>query len=137
MNIEKYKQTHVDILRRIDALRSLTHAGVALNADALAKGIVDISSVIKLHLSAEDQALYPALSRSGDARLAQLSQRFQTEMGPIAERFNAFAKQWNTAARLRADEAGFRAAANDVLRRVYERMKQEDRDFYPQIEAAA
>ncbi|GAB1385313.1 hypothetical protein MASR1M59_04610 [Melaminivora sp.] len=136
MNIDKYKHTHVDILQRIDQLRGLTHAGVADNADALAKGVVEISSVIKLHLSAEDMALYPALARSGNAELAALSQRFQAEMGPIASRFEAFAKQWNTAARLRADEAGFRDAANDVLRRVYERMRREDREFYPHIEAA-
>ena len=137
VNIDKYKQTHGDILQRIDGLRRLTHAGVAHNADAIARGVVEISSVIKLHLSAEDRALYPALARSVDARLAQLGQRFQAEMGPIASHFDAFAKQWNTAAHLRADEAGFRAAANDVLRRVHERIRQEDRDFYPHVEAGA
>lgn len=134
MNIDKFKHQHTDILARIDGLRALTRAGVAANAPALAQGIIGISSVIKLHLSVEDQALYPALQRSGDAALARLGQRFQTEMGPIAAAFDAFARRWNTAARLCADEAGFRRDANDVLRRVYERMKHEDHDFYPCIE---
>ncbi|MBN9367294.1 MAG: hemerythrin domain-containing protein [Comamonadaceae bacterium] len=135
MNIDKFKHQHVDILRRIAALRELTHAGVARNAEAIAQGIVAMSSVIKLHLSVEDQALYPALQRGDDAELARLGQRFQVEMGPIAAAFDQFARRWNTAQRLREDEAAFRAAANDVLRRVHERMRHEDRDFYPRVEA--
>ncbi|ODU57526.1 MAG: hemerythrin [Comamonadaceae bacterium SCN 68-20] len=135
MNIDKFKHQHVDILRRIAALRELTHAGVARNAEAIAQGIVAMSSVIKLHLSVEDQALYPALQRGEDAELARLGQRFQVEMGPIAAAFDQFARRWNTAQRLREDEAAFRAAANDVLRRVHERMRHEDRDFYPRVEA--
>lgn len=135
MNIDKFKHQHVDILRRIAALRELTHAGVARNAEAIAQGIVAMSSVIKLHLSVEDQALYPALQRGDGAELARLGQRFQVEMGPIAAAFDQFARRWNTAQRLREDEAAFRAAANDVLRRVHERMRHEDRDFYPRVEA--
>jgi len=136
MNIDKYKQTHIDILQRIDTLRQLTRAGAENNADAIAKNIIEMASVIKLHLSVEDQALYPALQRSGDSALAQLGQRFQTEMGPIANAFDAFVRRWNTAARLRSDADAFRQDANDVLRRLYERMKHEDNDFYPRIEAA-
>lgn len=135
MNIDKFKHQHVDILRRIAALRELTHAGVARNAEAIAQGLVAMSAVIKLHLSVEDQALYPALQRGDDAELARLGQRFQVEMGPIAAAFDQFARRWNTAQRLREDEAGFRAAANDVLRRVHERMRHEDCDFYPRVEA--
>jgi hypothetical protein len=101
MNIDKYKHTHVDILRRIDSLRDLTRAGVVPNAAAIAQGIIAMASVIKLHLSAEDQALYPALQRSGDAELSRLSDRFQEEMGPIAAAFDGFVRRWNTAQRLR------------------------------------
>lgn len=136
MNIDKFKQTHADILRRIDQLRRLSHAGVAHNAEAIAKGIVDMSSVIRLQLAAEDQSLYPALARHEDAQLVRMGERFQSEMGPLAASFTAFAKRWNTAASVRSNEADFRAAANDVLRRVFERVKQEDNVFYPRVEAS-
>ena len=135
MNIDKFKHQHVDILGNIAALRRLAQAGVAHNATEIARLIVSMSSTIKLHLAVEDQALYPALQRGDDAALARLGQRFQVEMGPIAAAFDQFARRWNTAQRLREDEAGFRAAANDVLRRVHERMRHEDRDFYPRVEA--
>ena len=127
---------HVDILSRIDQLRSLTHAGVEVNAAAIAQGIISFSSLIKLHLAVEDKALYPALQRSGDATLARLGQQFQDDMGPIAQAFDGFARRWNTAERLRSDPQGFRNDANTVLKRVYERMQRENREFYPRIEEA-
>nr|MBP8205198.1 hemerythrin domain-containing protein [Giesbergeria sp.] len=57
-----------------------------------------------------------------------------SDMGPIASAYDAFARRWNTAESLRADEKGFRSEANVVLRKVYERMQREDHDFYPRIE---
>ena len=74
MNIDKFKHQHLDILRSIDLLRQLTHAGVERNAAEIAQRIVAMSSTIKLHLAVEDQALYPALQRSGNASLARLLQ---------------------------------------------------------------
>ena len=134
MKIDKFKHQHLDILRSIDLLRQLTHAGVERNAAEIAQRIVAMSSTIKLHLAVEDQALYPALQRSGNASLARLGRQYQSDMGPIASAYDAFARRWNTAESLRTDEKGFRAEANVVLRKVYERMQREDHDFYPRIE---
>lgn len=136
MRIDKFKHQHVDILQRVAALRELTRAGVAANAQAIAEGIIGMSAVIKLHLAVEDQALYPALQRSGDAALARMGRQYQDEMGPLAQAYEAFARRWNTAQRLQGDPEGFRADANDVLRRLHERMQRENREFYPRIEAA-
>ncbi|PWW46906.1 hemerythrin domain-containing protein [Melaminivora alkalimesophila] len=136
MNIDRFKREHADILDQIDALRRLTHAGVAENASAIAQGIVAMSSTIRLHLAVEDRLLYPALQASGNDALAQLGKRFQDEMGEIASNYMAFARRWNTAERVTADPAGFKGDANVVLRSVYDRMRHEDRDFYPRIEAA-
>lgn len=135
MNIDRFKHEHQDILAQIDALRRLTHGGVERNAAAIARGIVAISSTIKLHLAVEDRLLYPALRNGADPELARLGEQFQREMGAIATAYMDFARRWNTADRVGADAEGFRADANTVLRRVYERMQRENRDFYPRIEA--
>ena len=83
----------------------------------------------------EDRALYPALQRSGNASLARMGRQYQRDIKAtwalIASAYDAFARRWNTAESLRTDEKGFRAEANVVLRKVYERMQREDRDFYP------
>ena len=90
-----------------------------------------------LHLAVEDQALYPSLQRGGDADLARLGRKYQAEMAPLAQAYDAFVRRWNTAQHLREDADGFRADANDVLRRLHERMQRENLEFYPRIEAQA
>jgi len=135
MNLDRFKHQHVDILQSIATLRRLSHAGVEDNATEIARQIVAMSSTIKLHLAAEDQALYPALQSEGDPALARMGLQYQQEMASIARDYDQFARRWNTAAGVRADGTGFRAEANVVLRRVHERMQRENRDFYPRIEA--
>ena len=134
MNIDKFKYQHTDILRGIATLRALAHAGVEGNATAIAQGIVAMSGTIKLHLAVEDQVLYPALQRGGNAELARMGRQYQSEMESIASAYDAFARRWNTADKVRRGAQDFREQANVVLRKVYERMQREDHDFYPRIE---
>lgn len=134
MNIDKFKDQHAQILDFIATLRRHAHAGIAEHADDIARLIVSMSAVIKVHLAAEDQALYPALETASDRQLSRLGRRFQAEMSSIAGAYNAFARHWNTAAQVCADPDGFRAQANQVLRTVFERMQRENRDFYPAVE---
>ena len=65
-----------------------------------------------------------------------MGQQYQTDMGPIAQAYEAFARRWNRADSVLHDEQAFRDDANRVLRMVHERMQRENRDFYPRIEAA-
>lgn len=137
MNIEKFKHQHVAILDGIAGLRQAVHAGIVDNADDIATRIVKISSVIKLHLAIEDTVLYPAVADSADRKLAQLGEAYQREMNGIAGEYFAFVSRWNLPARLKADPEGFRADANRVLRVLFDRMRREDTEFYPAIDAAA
>lgn len=135
MNIDKFKHEHVDILDGIAALRQLAQAGIEEHAAEIATRIIAMSGTIKLHLAAEDRNLYPALEGSGDAALARLSRHFRVEMAGISGAYLDFAAKWNAARKLQQAPEQFRAEANVVLRMLYERMKKEDRDFYPAIEA--
>jgi hypothetical protein len=137
MNIDKFKHQHVAILDGIGRLREAVRAGIAENADDIATRIVKISGVIKLHLAIEDTVLYPAVADSADRKLARLGEAYQREMNGIAGEYFAFASRWNLPARLKADPEGFRADANRVLRVLFDRMRREDTEFYPAIDAAA
>ncbi len=124
MNIDKFKHQHLDILRSIDLLRQLTHAGVERNAAEIAQRIVAMSSTIKLHLAVEDQALYPALQRSGNASLARMGRQYQSDMGPIASAYDAFARRWNTAEKPAHRREGLpRRSATWCCGKAYERMQ--------------
>ncbi|KQX01352.1 hemerythrin [Massilia sp. Root418] len=137
MNIDKFKHQHEDILADITALRELVHSGTESNAERIAARIVGMSGNIKLHLAVEDKVLYPTLAGCGDTALARMSHLYQLEMNGIVAAYMAFATAWNSAARLLAAPEKFRAEANGVLRRVYERIKKEDHEFYPAAEALA
>ena len=78
MDLQSFQSQHDAIVQGIDELRRLTHAGVAENATEIAHAIVGISSIIKVHLAAEDRVLYPQAGQCGDADIVRLAQRFQT-----------------------------------------------------------
>jgi hypothetical protein len=136
MNIDKFKQQHIDLLGGIAGLRNCAKAGISANAAEIARLIITMSSIIKLHLAVEDKILYSALQAGRNAALAKMGQRFQDEMEAIASTYMDFARKWNTAAGVSDDPEGFRADANHVLKLLHERMQKENSDFYPEIGAA-
>ena len=137
MNIDKFKHQHIDILGAIAALRKLVQAGIENHAADIASRIVAMSGMIKLHLAVEDNVLYPALEASGNSSLAHMSRHYREEMDGISGAYLAFAARWNTARQLLDQPETFRSQANEVLKTLFERMRKEDREFYPAIEAAA
>ena len=136
MNIDKYKQQHVQILSNIAALRKLTHEGVKQNANEITALIASMSSVIKIHLAIEDRILYPTLRLKENADIARLGMAYQEEMKGIASSYIAFSRRWNTAVELIAHPEKFRDEANVVLKTVHARIVKENTKFYPAIEAA-
>lgn len=135
MNIDKFKQQHVEILSCISELRTLVKSGIGNNAKDIARLIISMSSIIKLHLAVEDKILYPALQHANNASLARMGKKFQDEMTSIALAYLDFARKWNSASTVAQDPEGFRSDANSVLRVLHDRMRKENTDFYPMIEA--
>lgn len=135
MNIDKFKQQHVDILVCIATLRDCVKGGIVENATQIAGLVVSMSSIIKLHLAVEDSVLYPALQKSNDAALARMGKKFQDEMKNIAAGYLEFARKWNSPPHVLQDPEGFRADANRVLKVLHQRMQSENTTFYPLIEA--
>lgn len=135
MNIDKFKGQHLDILDGIAGLRKLVHSGIAANAARISAQIIAMSGAIKLHLAVEDRVLYPALQACGHPTLARMSRLYQGEMAGIVDAYMAFAAKWNSAARLEQAPEQFRSEANAVLKVLFQRMRKEDHEFYPAIEA--
>ncbi|OIQ91158.1 hypothetical protein GALL_269550 [mine drainage metagenome] len=136
MNLEKFKQQHMEIINCITQLRHFSREGIVENAVELSRLIVAMSSIIKLHLAVEDKILYPALESMNNPVLKRMGKRFQEEMACIASVYIDFAKKWNSANNLAKNSEEFRSEANKVLKILYERMQRENIDFYPVIEAS-
>lgn len=137
MDIERFKQQHREILQGINSLRELAKAGVASSADKIVPQLNALNRIITQHLAIEDRILYPMLQKSSNDRLAQMSKNYQDEMAHVANPFITFARKWSTVKALQKDPDAFRAEANVVLKRVYERLRKEDKEFYPTIESSS
>jgi len=135
MNIDKFKSHHTRIYDCINVLRQYVVAGTVEHASEIATTVVSMSSMIKLHLSVENNVLYPALKSHAAGSIASMAKQYEQEMKTIVVDYEAFARKWNTEANVARNPDGFRAEANRVLKRLHARIRQEDRDFYPAIEA--
>lgn len=135
MNIDKFKQQHVEIISCISALRALVKSGIHGNAAELSKLIISMSATIRLHLAVEDKILYPALQRAKDSSLAAMGKEFQDEMNGIASAYLDFARKWNTTPAILRNPEEFRSDANTILKILHDRMHRENVDFYPAVEA--
>lgn len=136
MNIEKLKNDHHSILESVTELRKLIQAGVSENAIVIAKMIVSMSSAIKLHLAAEDQALYPVIVNSADPATSEIGKKFQAEVGGIAAAYMEFAGMWNLSDKVAENPGGFREHANSIFKALHQRIQLENRELYPLVERA-
>jgi iron-sulfur cluster repair protein YtfE (RIC family) len=134
MNIDKFKQEHLDLLGAVALLRESVQAGVQEHAEAICKQLLSMAGTIKLHLAAEDRVLYPALAQADDPFVAHVGKKFQQEMGGIADAFAAFVSHWNLPAKIAANPAGFKDEANAIFKALHTRVQRENRDLYPLAE---
>lgn len=136
MDIDRFKQHHVDILKGIATLRRLAHGGVVDHAMDIARELGALSSLVQLHLAIEDRILYPSLQKGGDAQLAAMGKAYQEDMKGIAHAYISFSRKWGLAAALAKAPEDFRNEANSVLKALHARMQRENTEFYPAIERA-
>ncbi len=135
MDIERFKQQHVQILQAIHRMRQLATAGIEENASGLAREIQLMKSKVGLHLSIENDILYPRLEKQADAQVARMAREYQEEMKALAGEFGRFAECWGMDSAVRNDPEGFRRDCNTVLRALHLRIQRENTEFYPRVEA--
>ncbi|MEZ0601090.1 hemerythrin domain-containing protein [Paraburkholderia sp. IW21] len=134
MNIDKFKHQHIEIMEAVAELRNLVKSGVAEHAEQIARKIISMSGIIKLHLSVEDTVLYPALRKSRDPLHLALGNRYQSEMDGLAAAYMKFAGKWLSARQIADDADGFKYDANVVFKALHERIQKENAELYPALE---
>jgi hemerythrin-like domain-containing protein len=131
MNVDKFRKDHEEILAQVNELRELVNAGITENAAAIANLVITMSTVVKLHLAAEDRVLYPAYSKSNDSSISKIGQMFQKEMGGIASVYLEFVRRWSIPSKVSADPMRFREEANSVFKALHQRIQRENKELYP------
>jgi hypothetical protein len=104
-------------------------------ADELADLLAQLSGGLKVHLTMEDSALYPALARSHDPKVRRIAERFQSEMGGLKEAFGDYVKKWMVARNIEADPRGFAAETKQVFAALALRIERENNELYAAADA--
>jgi iron-sulfur cluster repair protein YtfE (RIC family) len=93
-----------------------------------------LASELTRHLKTEDWILYPRLLLSSDRHVAETSRAFSQEMGGLAKEFREYADRW-VAYAIDSDWKGFQRETTEILTVLARRMKREEQELYPLLEA--
>jgi hemerythrin-like domain-containing protein len=92
-----------------------------------------LNTVLSLHLAKEDRLLYPSLRSSADSTTRALAERFQAEMGDLADLHRDYCARWPIAS-VDADWPGFCYDTRALLALLRRRIVREDSQLYPRID---
>lgn len=133
----RYREQHADIAKVVADLEAQLDA-TKLGADGAParKLLSSLAGKIAVHLSAEDEHLYPELARSNNEKLKAVASQFAKDMGPIAKAFTGYVAKWPTPTAIKSDPASFIAETKSVLAVLKERIRKENQELYPLADAA-
>ncbi|MDQ3143351.1 MAG: hemerythrin domain-containing protein [Pseudomonadota bacterium] len=93
------------------------------------------TGLLRAHLASEYEWFYPALIASPNSETAATARAFQTEMGHLAERLEAFDRRWSSSAVIGAGFSRFHREAFALFAAFDQRISREDRTLYPMAES--
>lgn len=133
---ETYRLHHQElraIAARIDALLDAT--AIAADPAQVAGVVRELFGKFSVHLAIEDNSLYPRAKAGDDARLRAVASRFETEMGGLRDRFDAYRRTWPGPLAIARDPARFASETRAVLDALKARVGREETELYDLIDA--
>lgn len=135
---QRYRDQHNEILEIAKKIGGL------LNPNDLSSKTQEISSLlnqlagkIKIHLSVEDQNLYPSLAKHSDQKVRTLATNFAKEMGPITDAFGKYYTKWATGTAVAKDPNGFITETKGIFSALEKRIQNENNELYAEFDKAA
>ncbi len=94
--------------------------------------LASISSLVLLHLIAEDHFLFPSLTNHGDQNVRAMATLYLRTGRDLRQDFSRYAEQWGELL-IHAEPEQFRRETKEIMARLHHRIEQEDRNLYPLI----
>lgn len=135
---EAYRKHHQElraIASRIEAV--LDAAAIAADPTAAAVAVRELFGKFTIHLALEDNSLYPRCLRHDDSHLRQVAERFQSEMGDLGGRFDAYKRSWPGPLAIARNPAQFVTDTIAVLALLKARVGREEDEFYDIVDKVA
>ncbi len=130
-NTEQLKKQHENINALIkENIKLVNDKNLELHAPSIAKNISVLAGILQIHLSHEDQYLYPNLLNSDKPEIRNKAKAYIDEMGNLKAVYTNFKNKYNTKSKLMSNPAAFEKEFFAVFGAVEKRMTKEDSDLY-------
>ena len=135
---DTFRNQHGKLVKIVQEITAqLDDKKLAVNAAPTHNLLSSLAGVLKIHLAAEDQALYPKLISHNDAKIKNLAKQYVTEMGGIKSAFEAYQQRWSSPQKIQANPATFVQETRGVFDVLAKRIYKEDNELYPLLDKAA
>ncbi len=130
-NTEQLRKQHENINALIkENIKLVNDKNLELHAPSIAKNISVLAGILQIHLSHEDQYLYPNLLNSDKPEIRNKAKAYIDEMGNLKAVYTDFKNKYNTKSKLMSNPGVFEKDFFVVFGAVEKRMNKEDSDLY-------
>ena len=138
MDIKKLKDEHKALLKIAGNIKAQLNTNLRdqTRAKEISSTLVDLTSILGLHLAAEDRILYPKMKAAG-GQAQKVATDFEKEMGGIAKTLEEYKIKWMAAKRIQQDPSKFVADTEKLLAALASRVLRENEILYPLAEQMA
>lgn len=116
-------------------MRLLDTRTIAEDAAPARRALATFAGRLRVHAAMEQDALYPRLLASTDETVAAKASELLDEVGDIYRAFFGFLERWRDGEAVRADPEGFCRDTMIQLNNLRVRMKRENEELYPLVDA--
>lgn len=134
---ERLRADHDQLNDLLDSLeRVLSDELLAANPFAARNRFIDLMPKLLGHFAVERGVLCPHMRRTDDAKVVQLTDRFDARLAQAVTEFKAFNKRWTVARWIGEDAATYVAEATALCQELRALLERELEELYPLAEAA-
>ncbi len=132
----RFEAQHKELSRLAKALLLLLDTRtLAVDATPARRALATFSGRLRVHASMEQEALYPRLLESRDPQVVAKAQALLGEVGTLYEDFFGLMRRWAELPAIQGDPEGFSREVMAMLHKLNLRMRRENQELYPLVNA--
>ena len=132
---DNFKRQHNEIVEIVGKISvELKADQLAENADLMRELLMALAGKLKMHLTMEDEALYPNLINHTDANIRNTAKKFVEEMGGIKEVFARYVEKWPVSGAIENDAEEFIKETESLFAALGNRVDRENNELYPLLD---
>jgi iron-sulfur cluster repair protein YtfE (RIC family) len=132
---DRFHKQHNELLelaKKIDEL--LVPEQLANDATEVRRCLSDLVGKLRMHLAAEDNALYPSLLKHENEEVKAIAQQFIDEMGNIGAVLASYLEKWSSHLPIQDNPMDFIKETRGIFSALADRIEKEDNKLFPLLD---